>query len=51
MVSLESQNGQGETDDLTEAIEIYYSRGWTDGLPVVPPTERSISAMLAAAGL
>lgn len=34
-----------------EWIEAYYQQGWTDGFPVVPPSEASISAMLAAAGL
>jgi hypothetical protein len=38
-------------DDLAELIEAYYERGWTDGLPVVPPTEKSLAAMLAGAGL
>jgi hypothetical protein len=37
--------------DPAELIEAYYERGWTDGLPVVPPTEKSVAAMLAAAGL
>jgi hypothetical protein len=32
-------------------IEAYYDAGWTDGLPVVPPTEATVAAMLAAAGL
>jgi hypothetical protein len=32
-------------------IEAYYDAGWTDGLPVVPPTEASVAAMLAGAGL
>jgi hypothetical protein len=34
-----------------ELIEAYYQQGWTDGFPVVPPSELSISAMLAAADL
>jgi len=37
--------------DPEELIEAYFERGWTDGLPVVPPTEKSIAAMLAGAGL
>ena len=32
-----------------ELIEAYFERGWTDGLPVMPPTEKSIAEMLAAA--
>jgi hypothetical protein len=39
------------SDDPAALIEAYFARGWTDGLPVVPPTEASIAAMLAAAGL
>jgi hypothetical protein len=40
-----------EVSDPAEAIEFYYAKGWTDGLPVVPPTEASIRAMLDAVGL
>jgi len=40
-----------EAEDALEAIEVYYRQGWTDGLPVVPPTEASVSAMLHAARL
>jgi hypothetical protein len=32
---------------LTEAIEAAYELGWTDGLPVVPPTRESITPFLA----
>lgn len=34
-----------------DAIEHYMEAGWTDGLPVVPPTPERVTAMLAAAGL
>ncbi len=37
--------------DLDEAIELCYAKGWTDGLPVVPPTPDRVEAMLAAARL
>jgi len=37
--------------DPAGLIEAYFERGWTDGLPVVPPTEKSIALMLAGAGL
>lgn len=37
--------------DPGDVIEAYYDRGWTDGLPVLPPTEKSVAATLAAAGL
>jgi len=31
---------------LEDEIEAMHERGWTDGLPVVPPTERRVHAML-----
>jgi len=34
-----------------EAIEAYFERGWTDGLPVVPATAEGIRPFLDAAGL
>src|SRR5262245_449707 len=37
--------------DLAEAIELCYAKGWTDGLPVVPPTPDRVEAMLEAARL
>ncbi len=37
--------------DPGELIEAYYRAGWTDGLPVVPPSDASVAAMLAAGGL
>lgn len=37
--------------DLAEAIELCHERGWTDGLPVVPPTPDRVEAMLEAAAL
>jgi hypothetical protein len=38
-------------DDLTDPVEYCFEKGWTDGLPVVPPTEERVSAMLEAVGL
>ena len=37
--------------DFPDAIEAYFERGWTDGLPVVPATEASVAPFLDAAGL
>ncbi len=37
-----------ELDDSLEAVNAYfYGQGWTDGLPIVPPTEGRVAAMLA----
>ena len=38
-------------DDSLEAIEKCYELGWTDGLPVVPPTEARVAQFLEMAGL
>jgi len=32
--------------DLEDEMEALFDRGWTDGLPVVPPTERRVLRML-----
>ena len=41
-----------EVDDNFEAVqELYLERGWTDGLPIVPPTPERVEAMLAATHL
>ena len=40
-----------DPDDAASLIELYYERGWTDGLPVVPPSETSVKKMLDAAGV
>jgi hypothetical protein len=37
--------------DVSEQVEFCFARGWTDGLPVVPPSRVLVNAMLAAAGL
>ncbi len=49
MIQLKSRHY--EAPDMLDAMELCYAKGWTDGLPVVPPTEERIVAMLAAAGL
>jgi hypothetical protein len=35
-------------DSFAELNELYCERGWTDGLPVMPPTETAVAAMLRA---
>jgi len=36
-----------EVADAEDDIEMMFTRGWSDGLPVVPPTEARVLAMLA----
>ena len=38
-----------ETGDV-DLVELYFERGWTDGLPVVPPTQDKINAVVQALG-
>jgi hypothetical protein len=40
-----------EVADATEANELFQARGWTDGLPIIPPTEADTRRFLAAANL
>jgi hypothetical protein len=37
--------------DSLDAIDECYRRGWTDGLPVIPPTAERVAAMLDYVGL
>jgi hypothetical protein len=38
-------------DDVSRGIELCFDKGWSDGLPVVPPTEPAVREMLAAGRL
>ena len=40
-----------EFDDVLEVNEFYQEKGWTDGLPIVPPTALHVAACLEAAHL
>ena len=50
-MAMELKSRRHTVNDLDSAMELCYTNGWTDGLPVVPPTRSASSAMLAAAGL
>ena len=38
-------------EDVADAIEFCFQQGWTDGLPVIPPTADRVQTMLEAARL
>ena len=38
------------TDNYAEAVETFFERGWTDGLPVTLPTRELVEAMIAGGG-
>lgn len=48
--SVGQQSSSNDFGDTVEASEFYFAQGWTDGLPVVPPTEESVQAMLDSVG-
>lgn len=39
-----------EVSDIAEAVEFCYRQGWTDGLPIVPPTGPAIENILTYLG-
>lgn len=39
-----------EVEDAFEANELFQRNGWTDGLPIVPPTPERVAEFLEAAG-
>ena len=45
------QSTRYDVADMSAAVDFYFDKGWTDGLPVVPPTENAIWGMLESAGL
>ncbi|HJN85623.1 MAG: hypothetical protein QF714_02335 [Dehalococcoidia bacterium] len=40
-----------EPMDVDEFTELAYREGWTDGLPVLPPTEKAVTAILDYLGI
>ena len=36
--------------DYHAAVELFFERGWTDGLAIVPPTEELVERMVRASG-
>ena len=42
---------QHNFQDNDEALESYFERGWTDGLPIVPPTPEKVQRFLDCAAL
>jgi hypothetical protein len=48
---MELKSRRHTAQDLSGAIELCYTNGWTDGLPVIPPTADRIEAMIKASGL
>lgn len=42
---------QTHYDSYEAAVEAYMEKGWTDGLPIVPPTPEKVERFLAVVGL
>jgi hypothetical protein len=45
------RSGRLEFEDYPAAVAAYFDRGWTDGLPVVPPTPELVEAMLESSSV
>jgi len=43
-------SGLDTVEGAIDTIEQYFDNGWTDGLPIVPPTEERVGRMMAASG-
>jgi hypothetical protein len=46
MTSLTLKSKKYEAMDIDEFTEMAYREGWTDGLPVLPPTEKAVMAIV-----
>ena len=51
MTGRELKSRRYAVEDVLEAIDLSFEKGWSDGLPVVPATKERIWAMLDAVGL
>lgn len=48
---LELSSKRYRADDVHAVQELYHANGWTDGLPVVPPTPEAVAACLEWTGM
>ena len=39
-----------DVDSFEAAVELYHAKGWTDGLPIIPPTEERVARFVEASG-
>jgi hypothetical protein len=51
MIRSMSESKSYEVEDAFAANELYQDNGWTDGLPIVPPTDKLVRGFLDAAKL
>jgi hypothetical protein len=49
-VAADLTSARRELPDALAAIEYYFQQGWTDGLPIVPPTEERVREFLEYSG-
>ncbi len=40
-----------EVEDVLAANELFHERGWSDGLPIIPPTEEAVAEFLSVSEL
>jgi hypothetical protein len=51
LMSIQLISKRHQIPDSADLVEFCFQQGWTDGLPVIPPTVDRVTAMLAGAGL
>ncbi len=49
-ISEDTEMVEPSAEDAVDLVEWYFEQGWTDGLPVVPPTPEKVSEMMSALG-
>ena len=49
-ISEDTEMVEPSAEDAMDLVEWYFEQGWTDGLPVVPPTPEKVSEMMSALG-
>ena len=47
---MQSPSSSFQTDDYEQAIEMFFERGWSDGLPIVLPTRKLVDALISRNG-
>src|SRR5437762_12584470 len=50
VISTEAEANVVRVPTGTDVVEWYFEQGWTDGLPVVPPTRARVDAIVSALG-
>lgn len=47
---MNAASGSFQSDNYEQAVETFFEKEWTDGLPIVLPTRKLTEAMIQASG-